>query len=298
MRAVALEAVHEIFDAAGGVERPAHREVDHTIPVGGLEIAARSYAPDAPGPLPGVLQIHGGAWSLGSIDWPTFRAFSREIAGRVPCVVLDVEYHLAPEFPFPQALEDCYAALVWMTEHASELGVDPSRIAVSGNSAGADLATAACMLARDRGGPMPVAQLLEIPALDHVGLADHASAKEFATGYTLDLEAMLGATHAYFADPEHAKGPLASPLLAEDLSGLPPAHIMTAELDLLRDCGESYGARLREAGVAATVSRRPGHTHGSSLLLHPRWEGARTWRDEVVQVLQGMLAPMRAASAA
>ena len=290
MRATALDAVQEIFEAAGGCERPVHRETDHVIPVGDLEIVARSYVPDAPVPLPGVLMIHGGAWSLGSIDWPTFRAFSREIAERVPCVVLDVEYHLAPEFLFPQPVEDCYAAWLWMFEHASELGIDPDRIAVSGNSAGADMATATCMLSRDRSGPMPVFQLLEIPALDHVNLTNYPSAKEFGTGYTLDLDVMVGASQGYFADPEDAKNPLSSPLLAGDLSGLPPAHIMTAELDLLRDCGEAYGARLAEAGVEATVSRQPGHTHGSSILLHPGWEGARRWRDEVVRVLQQALA--------
>jgi len=290
MRAAALEAVDEIFAAAGGVERPVHREADHVIPVGDLEIMARSYTPDVPGPLPGVVMIHGGAWSLGSIDWPTFRAFSRELAERVPCVLLDVEYHLAPEFLFPQPVEDCYAALVWFHEHASELGVDPERIGISGNSAGADMATATCMLARDRGGPMPVLQLLEIPALDHVNFEAYPSASEYGTGYTLELEAMVGASQAYFADPADASNPLASPLLAEDLSGLPPTHIMTAEFDLLRDCGEAYGVRLADAGVDVTVSRQPGHTHGSSILLHPRWEGARTWRDEVVRVLQQALA--------
>ena len=289
LRAAADVAVAEIFAAAGGVTRPAHREEEHRVPVEGGEILARSYAPAGSGPFPAFLHIHGGAWIMGSIDWPTFSSFSRELAGRVPCVVVDVDYGLAPEHQFPSAVEECYASLVWLAEHASELSVDPSRIAIGGESAGANLAAAVCLMSRDRGGPPITAQILESPAPDHAHVETYPSASEFATGYGLDTESLVLGRGLYYAKPHDALNPYASPMLADDLAGLPPAHIISAEFDPLRDGAEAYGRRLADSGVPTVVSRRSGHIHGASLLLWPRWEGARTWRDEVVSALSAAL---------
>jgi acetyl esterase len=297
MRVAALAATEEIFKAAGGVERPVHREDDYTIPVAGGEIAVRAYTPAGEGPFPAALQIHGGAWIMGSIDWPTFRAYARDLCERVPCVVLAVDYRLAPEAQFPVGLQDCYAALEWLFAHAEALNVDASRIAVVGDSAGGNLAAALCLMARDRSGPEVVAQVLEVPAPDHRFEGGYASWDEYGRGYGLETEGLVVGKLAYFADPNDALHPLASPLLADDLSGLPPAFVITAEFDPLRDIGEAYGRRLRDAGVPTIVSRQAGHIHGASFLLHPRWEGARRWRGEVVGALRDALvaAPYRCA---
>ena len=290
MRVAALAATEEMFEAAGGQLRPLERESEHLIPVAGGEVLARAYTPPGDGPFPALVHFHGGAWVMGSPDWPTFKSYARELCERVGCFVLDVDYRLAPEFQFPVGLEDCYASLEWLADHARELNVDPGRIAVGGDSAGGTLAAAVCLMARDRGGPPIVCQLLEIPAPDHAHLEAYPSAEEFATGYGLDTEGLVAGRAAYFADPADASTPYASPMLAEDLSGLPPAYIVTAEFDPLRDSGEAYGKRLREFGVPTVISRQPGHVHGASILLHPRWEGARRWHDVVVEMLTGALA--------
>ena len=292
MRAAAAEAVQEIFVFAGGVERPAYREVDHTIPVAGGQLAARAYCPAGDGPFPAYLHFHGGAWIMGSIDWPTFRSYARELSERTPSVVLDVDYRLAPEARFPVPVEDCHASLEWLVAHAEELRIDPDRIVVGGDSAGGNLAAAVCLIARDRGGPSLAGQLLEIPGPDHEDGSRYDSWHEFGRGYGLETEGLLAGKAFYFADEADAADPLASPILAPDLSGLPPAVVFTAEFDPLRDMGEAYGRRLADAGVPTTVSRQPGHIHGSCFLLHPRWEPARVWRDEVIGSLRGLLAPV------
>jgi acetyl esterase len=226
---------------------------------------------------------------MGSINWPTFRSYARELAARDPCVVVAVDYRLAPEFQFPVGLEDCYAALEWLHGHAESLHIDPRRLAIAGDSAGGNLAAAVCLMARDRHGPMPVAQLLEIPAPDHRFQGGFPSWVQFGRGFGLETEGLVAGKAAYFADPGDALNPLASPLLAADLSDLPPAFVITAEFDPLRDIGEAYGRRLQEAGVATVVSRQAGHIHGSHLLLHPHWEGTSVWRSAVVTALQGVL---------
>jgi acetyl esterase len=294
MRAAADAAIAELFVEAGGELPEVARVEDHRFPVAGGEIVVRAYTPEGDGPFPAYLHVHGGAWIMGSIDWPTFASYAREVANRTPCVVVDVEYRLAPEFPFPTAIEDSYAALEWLRANAASLGVDRSRIAVGGDSAGGNIAAAVCLKALAEGGPPIAFQLLEMPAPDHAHLEDYASAREFGAGYGLEVEGLVQGRAFYFTDPEDASDPYASPLLAEDLSGLPPTHILTAEFDPLRDSGEAYGGRLQEAGVPTVVSRQVGHVHGSSLLLHPRWEPARTWRDEVILALRAALVDVTA----
>jgi acetyl esterase len=300
MRVAALSATEQIFAAAGGVDRRAHSEVEHQVPVSDAEIIVRAYAPEADTALPGYVHIHGGAWILGSIDWPTFRAYAREVAECTPCVVVDVEYRLAPEEKFPTAVEDCYEAWEWVNAHAQQLGIDPARIVIGGDSAGGNLAAAVCLVARDRHTSKPVAQLLEVPAPDHRFSAEHSdrypSWREFGVGFGLETEGLIAGTAFYFGDPSDALSPLASPILAKDLSGLPPAYIFTAECDPLRDLGEAFGKALSDSGVPTVVSRQAGHIHGSSFLLHPGWAPAREWRAEVVRTLQGVLSADRVAA--
>jgi acetyl esterase len=257
---------------------------DHEVAVDGGSITARVYTPHGGGPLPAFVYLHGGGYFVGSIDWRFHVAKAREIASRVGCAVVAVEYRLAPEFRFPIAAEDCYAAFLWTAANAEKLGVDAARIAVGGESAGGTLAAVVCLMARDRNGPRPIFQLLEMPAADLADVRALPSARAFGRGYGLELEALDMVAEMYLADPADAYHPYASPVRAADLSDLPPAHVMTAELDPIRDSGEEYGRRLQAAGVPATVARQDGHIHGSCA-LYASWPPARAWLDEVLTVL-------------
>ena len=207
----------------------------------------------------------------------------RHIVRDVGCVVVSVDYHLAPEHKFPIPLEDCYAATTWVVEHAAELTVDPERVAVGGGSAGGNLAAAVSLMARDRGGPKLLLQVLDVPATD--SRMKTPSMEENAEGYMLTKEAMQQFWDYYLRGPDDARNPYASPAFAEDLSGLPPALVLTAEYDPLRDEGEEYGRRLQAAGVPATVSRYDGMIHGFTFFtkLVP---AAREGRTEVVAALR------------
>ena len=174
-------------------------------------------------------------------------------------------------------------------ENAARLGVDPRRIAVGGESAGGNLAAVVALMARDRGGPRLSLQLLEVPVTDlGDGANDHPSVALFGEGYGLDRVDMDSHAENYLASPADGSDPYASPLLAPDLGGVAPAHVLTAEYDMLRDSGEAYARRLEEAGVETTLHRLPGHTHGSSALWQ-WWEPARQWMDEVVAALERAL---------
>jgi acetyl esterase len=180
------------------------------------------------------------------------------------CVVVSVEYRLAPESPYPGPVEDSYAALTWTADNADRLGIDPARIGVGGVSAGGGLAAATALMARDRGGPQLKFQLLEIPVTDTT--LSQPSVEEFATGYGLTRAELSEGYGFYLPDDTQAHEPYASPLLADDLSGLPSAFVLTCECDPLRDEGEAYAARLRAAGVDATLYRAAGHIHGSTYM--------------------------------
>ena len=176
-----------------------------------------------------------------------------------------VEYRLAPESAFPAAPEDCYAATRWLAENAADLGVDGERLAVAGDSAGGNLAAVVALLVRDRGGPRISYQVLIYPAVDVEG--DYHSRTENAEGYFLTARGMRWFYGHYIQDESRAGDPLASPLLADDHSGLPPAMIVTAGYDPLRDEGEAYAEKLREAGVEAKVSRHDGMIHGFASMI-------------------------------
>jgi acetyl esterase/lipase len=231
---------------------------EHRVPVKGGEIAVRVYSPGGPGPHPALLFYHGGGWVIG--DLYTHDGICRSITNAAGCMVASVDYRLAPEARYPVAAEDSYAALVWVAENAARLGIDPRRVAVGGDSAGGNLATVVALMARDRGGPALVQQTLIYPVTNHD--LDTPSYHEHATGYLLTREAMRWFWRHYLAREEQGNEPYASPLLASSLAGLPPALVITAGCDPLRDEGEAYAARLRDAGVPVTLTRYEGIFHG------------------------------------
>jgi acetyl esterase len=231
---------------------------DRAIETGTGSITVRSYRPDAAGTLPAIVYFHGGGWTVCDVEM--FDAQCDRYASQVGCLVVSVEYRMGPEFKFPVAAEDCYAATQWVADQADALGVDRSRIAVAGESAGGNLAAAIALMARDRGGPALAFQLLVYPVTDcRLDPADYRSDVDTVI---LTTAGMAWYCQQYLEGPEDARNPYASPLLAEDLSGLPPAHVVTAEMDVLHDEGQKYAARLREAGVAVTATDYPGMFHG------------------------------------
>jgi acetyl esterase len=230
----------------------------------GQPLTIRFYWPDASGPLPILVYYHGGGWVQGSLD--THDGQARRLANGAGCLVASVDYRLAPEWTFPTAVDDCYAALCWVSAHADKLGGDPSRIAVGGDSAGGNLAAVVSLLARDRSGPRLAFQLLVYPVTDYS--FETASYRGNAEGYGLETKAMQFYWERYLPRPEDGANPLASPMRAESLSGLPPALVITAEYDPLLDEGEAYAEKLRAAGVPVTLSRYDGMIHGFFGMSH------------------------------
>jgi acetyl esterase len=241
---IATEAVTEVFD--------------RTLPGPAGDIAVRIYVPGAARPLPTLVYFVGGGWVLGSLD--TVDAVCRRLSNAASCAVVSVSYRRAPENPFPAGLEDCYAAIRWVAEHGAEHGLDGSRLAVGGASAGGNLAAAVALLACERGGPRLAFQLLVYPPLDH--RAATSSMREPSIRPFLSAEDVAWCWSHYLAHPADGDNPLASPLRAGDLRGLPRALVITAALDPLRDEAELYAARLREANVPTELVRFDGVMHG------------------------------------
>jgi acetyl esterase len=231
--------------------------VDQSIPGPAGDVPIRVYAPEASEPLPVVVYFHGGGWVIGDIQ--THDATCQQLATSVPAAVVSVDYRLAPEHPYPAPVEDCLAATRWVHEHGRDLGVDGSRLAVAGDSAGGNLAALVSLRARDDGRPPIAFQLLIYPATDLT--CSFPSYVENGDGYLLTGESVRWFLDQYIPEADR-KNAEASPHFATDLSGLPPALIITAEFDPLRDEGEAYGDRLEEAGVPVTVTRYDGMIHG------------------------------------
>lgn len=221
-------------------------------------VPVRVYRPAGDGPFPVVMMFHGGGWVLGDLE--TADCQSREVCNGAGVVVASVDYRLAPEHRCPAAAEDCYRATAWTAGHAAEFDGDARRLAVAGDSAGGNLAAVVAQLARDRGGPAIAFQLLVYPVTD--GRLNTPSFRENAEGYLLTAESMRWFWNQYAPSTEERLHPCASPLLATDLSNLPPALVMTAQFDPLRDEGEAYAAALGAAGVAAETIRYDGFIHG------------------------------------
>lgn len=256
---------------------------DVLIPVPGGTINLRIYYPDGDGDHPAHLYIHGGGWFGASVYDLLVDTACRERAVYANCVVVAVNYRKAPEHKFPTGLNDCYAALCWVAENAAALSVRPDLVTVSGQSAGANLAAALTLKARDEGGPAIAFQLLEVPALDLTLSA--ASMIRNGTGYGLTTTGIGQCVRYYLNTPEEALLPYASPLLAPDLSGLPPAHIMSAEYDPLCDDGSAYATCLANAGVPATFSLQHGHIHTSNAFTKVM-AASRAWREELTTTLR------------
>ena len=260
---------------------------DFTVPGPAGRLPVRLYKPEGSGSTPPlVVFFHGGGWVIGSIE--SHDATCRALASASGCAVASVEYRLAPESAFPAAPEDCYAATLWLAENAAELGVDGERLAVAGDSAGGNLAAVVSLMARDRGGPRISYQVLIYPAVDVEG--DYPSRTENAEGYFLTARAMRWFYGHYIQDESHAKDTLASPLLADDHSGLPPAIVITAGYDPLRDEGEAYAEKLREAGVEVKVSRNEGMIHGFASMIGAL-DDARASLGEMGHELRAALKP-------
>jgi acetyl esterase len=227
-------------------------------PTGALPV--RLYHP-APGkPLPLVVYFHGGGWVIGDIeivDKPC-----RALANASQCVVASVNYRVSPETKFPGPADDCYAVTRWLAEHPQDVGADGRFVAVAGDSAGGNLAAVVALMARDRGAPAVSYQVLIYPVTTTAAGNTFASYRDNAEGYLLTKAGMEWFWDHYLASPEDGKNPYASPLQASDLRGLPPAIVITAEFDPLRDEGQAYAKRLADAGVNVKTSHYEGLIHG------------------------------------
>ncbi len=273
------ESVKQTTVAPGStLESVAHIE-NLVIPGPAGDLPVRLYTPEGIGPFP-VLMFFQKSWVHGNLD--THEMMCRSLCGGADCLVMTVDYRLAPEDPFPAALEDCYTATCWMVAHATEFQGDPIRIAVGGESGGGNFAAAVALMSRDRGGPKLAFQLLICPAADFRVTTD--SWKDY-DGYIIPKEEFLIVRDFYAPSEEERLHPHAAPSLASNLHQLPPALIITAECDPMRDGGELYGQRLLEAGVPATVSRYDGMIH---IFMHlgSMVPQANQALDEVIHVLR------------
>lgn len=230
---------------------------ERTIPGPGGPLRVRVYSPGGRTPLPALVYLHGGGWVICDLD--THDNQCRALAGAAGCVVVSVDYRLAPEHPWPAALDDADTAHAWTLGEAAGLGVDPARVGIGGDSAGGNLAAALCLRRRDAGGPPPAVQVLLYPPLDH--RFDTASYRDNGE-YLLSRDDMEWFWAHYLGDRGRGDHPLVSPLRAGDLAGLPAALVVTAEYDVLRDEAETYAERLRAAGVPVILRRYEGMIHG------------------------------------
>ena len=254
----AREMLKQMFVGMEITHVPVGTTEDLAIPGPAGEIPLRIYTPEGDGPFPILMFFHGGGFVLGDLD--TYDPVCRRLCSRSGHVVVSVHYRLAPEHPFPAAVEDCHAAARWAAGNASRISGDPHRISVAGDSAGGNLAAVVALRSREAG-PNLAGQVLIYPVTYQVG-PDTASRKENAEGYFLTRADMAWFGKHYFASIEDAESVDASPANARDLSGLPPALIVTAEYDPLRDEGEDYAKSLEAAGVPTAATRYEGMIHG------------------------------------
>ena len=257
-----MRQMFEQLDEARVEGEPVAEVAERTIPGPAGDLTVRIYTPFGNGPFPVLTYFHGGGFVLCSLD--SHDSICRVLTNAAHCTVVSVDYRLAPEAKFPSGPEDCFAATRWVAENANEIGADSGRLAIAGDSAGGALAAAVALMARDRGGPELVHQLLLCPVTNHA--FDTASYRENANGYQLTGEMMRWFWGHYLETEADGRNFLASPLRAPEVSGLPPATVITAEFDPLRDEGEAYAARLDAAGVPTQLVRYDGMVHDFVLM--------------------------------
>lgn len=271
---IPVEQAREMSAVMGAMDEPPDVAAveDRVIPGPAGDLPVRIYIPDAPAPRPVMAFFHGGGFVICSVD--THDGLARRLANATGAVVVSVDYRLAPEDHCPAAADDCYAATVWTHEYAAELGGDPARLVIAGDSAGGNLAAVVAQMARDRGGPPITLQALIYPVID--AACDSPSYTENAEGYFLDAAGMRWFWDHYLGPDGDGAHPHASPIRASDFTGLPPAVVVTAEYDPLRDEGEAYAEALAAAGIAVTQRRYDGMIHGfaSMPMLFPEAEDA------------------------
>lgn len=280
------EARQQMLDQAPPVDPrlSVQRVEDRSIPGPGGEVALRLYYPAGDPPFAALVYFHGGGWVIGDLN--THHGFCHALAKTSGCLVVAVDYRLAPEHRYPAAVEDAYAATNWVAQNSDAIQADPNRLAVGGDSAGGHLAAVVALMARDRQGPRIDLQVLIYPITDcSFNTASYIENKE---GYMLTRDLMKWFWDHFIEDENQANDSYASPLRAENLSNLPPAMIVTAEYDPLRDEGEAYGKKLREAGVNVTLSRYAGMIHGF-IRMTALLDKANQALDEVAGMLKRVL---------
>ena len=254
----ARQAIDVMFAAFRGDPAPVGKVEDRKLPGPVGEVPVRIYTPSGRGPFGILVYFHGGGWVIGNIE--THDSLCRDLTNQAGVVTVSVDYRLAPEHKFPAGPEDCYAVTKWVGANAALLNGETGRLAVSGDSAGGNLAAVVTLMARERGGPKIACQALIYPATDAAN--NTPSQKEFGQdGYILsksDMDWFYG----HYLNAGDVANPLVSPARAKDFNGLPPALILTAAYDPLRDEGEAYGEVLRKAGVPVKISRYEGVCHG------------------------------------
>ena len=260
-----------MMEARGIAPAPVGAVEDRSIPGPAGDLPVRIYRPELDAPtLPGLVYFHGGGHVIGNLD--THDAVARNLCNGAGCIVVSVDYRLAPEHKFPAAAEDAFAAVVWCAAHGAEIGIDPRRIAVGGDSAGGNLAAVAALMARDAGGPAIALQVLVYPVTDYA--CDTESYRTYSDGYgMLEARSMRWFRDHYLRDEADRLDWRAAPLRAGDLSGAPPARVLTAQCDVLHDEGEAYARRLRSAGVEVDHRDMPGMIHGF-FAMAPAVDGA------------------------
>jgi acetyl esterase len=271
MQALGLPPLHEMPVAAARASalarlaqnpvplKPVGSVVDRSIPGPGGALPLRIYTPAGSGPFPLLLFFHGGGWVVCNLD--THDALCRDLCLGSGCIVVSVDYRLAPDHKFPAAIDDCVAATRWAATHAKSLNADAARLAVSGDSAGGNLAAVTALRLRDESGPRLRAQLLIYPITAY-HTPPSPSYIANADGYFLTQKIMIWFWDHYLHDSADARNPWAAPLVARDHRNLPPAFVITAEYDPLRDEGRQYAEKLRSAGVPTEVADYPGMIHG------------------------------------
>ncbi|MGV9385102.1 alpha/beta hydrolase [Nonomuraea sp. NPDC003707] len=247
----------------------------------GENVRAILYRPTTAGPHPVHIFLHGGGWVINSAFSKDSEAVSRHRCVHADCIVISIDYRKAPEHPFPTPVYDAVSVMNWVHENSAEIGALPGAISIGGQSSGANIAAAATLMLRDKGRDDIAYQLLEVPALD----LTHSRPREEGDELPLSMSDVRTFCALYLGDSGNGNDPFASPLLARDLTGLPPAYIAIAEYDVLRGDGEWYAQRLREAGVPVELYLGEGHVHISPAMTG-LLDSARVWQEAATAALR------------